>query len=102
MPRIADPAWRPLVRLDFSCAREDEEVAARKVVLSHVDSVETQIRTKDALEAQRPQPQHVNSRSRDAADNILLDSTKPNRQRDALMKLLALFRHCIAVRNAYF
>ncbi len=97
MPRIADPAWRPLVRLAFSCAREDEEVAARKVVLSHVDSVETQIRTKDALEAQ-----HVNSRSRDAAENILLDSTEPNRQRDALMKLLALFRHRIAVHHAYF
>ncbi len=77
-------------------AKEGEEAAARKAILNKIDSVETQIRTIDALQAQ-----HINDRTRDAADNILLDSTKPNRERDALAQLLALVRHRIDTRNAY-
>ena len=77
-------------------AKQKQEEEARKVLLNHVAAVETQIKTIDVLRAKL-----FNDRTRDAAENILFDASKSNRERDALTQLLALAKHRIATRQAY-
>ena len=96
MSKLEEEHQKIIQRKHAFKAKEDKMVAARKVIMNQIESVETQIRTIDALQAR-----HVNDRTRDAADTILLDSNKPNRERDALAQLLALVRNRIATRNAY-
>ena len=52
-------------------AKEEQEAEARKALLNHISSVETQIKTMDVL-----RDKLLNDRTRDAAEHMLVDATK--------------------------